>query len=240
MQSGIALGWLVGADSEHRWRWMRGVRHRAPLFLVLFFAVGPAFSALNSVPTLSVMSLADLHRWGASAWAAVAIGGAFVAAALAWHVRHAVRTLPRGACAGYLVTRAAIFAFLGGATSAAARAFAAGSELRSAHLHHLFIAWAIAACGAFNADVSAALLALAAGVFVQGVGAYGFDPIVAPGGCKNMSLPSEMARSIALSANCRWDSRLVGDVVRVRVCPADAPALAESLFMRCVQRPGAG
>jgi glycerol-3-phosphate dehydrogenase len=77
------------------------------------------------------------------------------------------------------------------------------------------------------------VLAIAAGIFVQGVGAYGFDPLMQEAGCKNLTLPSFAAAGIATQAGCRWDDALVGPTVRLRVCPADLPALQQSMFMRC-------
>ncbi len=185
------------------------------------------------------MSLSNLGAWGGSAWAAIGVGGAFVAVVLAWHAAHAWRTLSRPACAAYLASRLAPFVFYGIAVGSAARSYADGHELRSAHLHHLYLAWAFAAWGRFNHYASGVTLAVAAGIFVQGVAAYGFDPLVVEAGCKNMKLPEGMARGIALAAGCKWDSSLVGSFVRVRVCPGDAAALAQSNFMRCAKRSSA-
>ncbi len=237
LAGGVVLGWLVRVDEAARWRFLAS-RRNGPALLLLFFGVSPVYSALNQVPGLQI-SLADLSVWKAPAWTAVSCGAAVVASLLAWHVRHAWRTLPRQDCLAYLACRALIFAFLGAAVGGAERAFEQGRELRSPHLHHLYLAWALAACGAFNHRASAALLALAAGVYAQGVGAYGFDPLLADGGCKNFTMPAVLARSVALSASCRWDDTLIANgLVRLRVCPADAAALAQSQYMRCGARRG--
>ena len=239
LESGVVLGWLLGVDEAARFRWLRS-RRAAPWMLPLFFGVGPAYSAMNSVHGLQV-SLADLGAWGATAWVALGVGALAAAALLGWHVRHAWRTLPRAAAAAYFASRAAPFVFYGIAVGAATAAFDGGHEMRSAHLHHLYIAWALAACARFNHPVSGALLALAAGVFVQGVGAYGFAPLVEAAGCRTVALPESAAMGIALSAGCTWNSALLPTgFARLRVCPADAPALAESLFMKCKRRPTAG
>jgi hypothetical protein len=188
------------------------------------------------------ISLADVSKWGAPAWAAVGSGAALVALQLTWHARHAFRTLPRPSFWCYLALRCAIFGFFGLVVGATTSAYASGHELRTAHLHHLYIAWALASCAQFNHPISGALLALAAGIFVQGAGAYGFDPLVVPAGCKNVTLPSSMARGIAVASGCRWSDELAGGVVRMRVCPADQASLAVAEFMRCSARrmPGFG
>ena len=198
----------------------------------MFFAAGPVYGAFNAVPSLQV-SLADMGAWRAPAWAALAVGAAVVAAALAWHAALAWQTLPRRAFAAYVASRVAPFAFYGIAVGAARAAFDAGDELRQPHLHHYALALAAAFFGRFNRRASAAVLAIAAGVFVQGVGAYGFDPLMLQAGCKNLTLPSPTAEGIARAAGCSWDRSLVGSTVRLRVCPTDMPALQESLYMRC-------
>ena len=229
LECGVVLGWLLRVDEAHRFRYLR--RHAAWL-LALFFAAAPCYSALNAVPALQV-SLADLGAWRAPAWVALGMGAALVAALLCWHAVHAWRTLPRHAFAAYLASRAAPFVYYGIAVGAARAAFNAGAELREPHLHHAALALGIAAFGRFNRPASAAVLAIAAGIFVQGIGAYGFDPLMQEAGCKNLALPSYTASGIAASAGCRWDSALVGPTVRLRVCPADLPALQQSLYMRC-------
>ena len=225
----MVLGWLLRVDEAHRFRYL--TRH-ALWLLVLFFLVAPAYSAFNSVPALQV-SLADLSAWRAPAWAALGVGAAAAAALLCWHAVHAWRALPRRAFAAYLASRAAPFIYYGIAVGAARAALNAGAELREPHLHHAALALGIAAFGRFNHPASAAVLAIAAGIFVQGVGAYGFDPLMQEAGCKNLTLPSFAAAGIATQAGCRWDDALVGPTVRLRVCPADLPALQQSMFMRC-------
>lgn len=229
LECGIVLGWLLRVDEAHRFRYLS---RRCAWLLPLFFAVGPAWSAMNAIPALQV-SLMDLGAWRAQTWAALGIGAVVVAALLCWEAVHAWRSLPPRACAAYAASRVAPFAFFGIAVGAAQRAFDDGHELREPHLHHYAIAMSLAAFGRFNRAPSAILLALAAGVFVQGIGAYGFAPLLEPAGCKNLTLPSGVGAGIAYSAGCRWNPSLVGDFVRLRVCPADAAALQQSLFMHC-------
>jgi hypothetical protein len=42
----VALAWLLRIEEEARWRWLTQ-RTRLPWLLLLFFGVGPAYSALN-------------------------------------------------------------------------------------------------------------------------------------------------------------------------------------------------
>ena len=45
------------------------------------------------------------------------------------------------------------------------------------HLHHYFTAWLLAMFAEFNHPISVILLGTLSSVFVQGIGAYGFDPL---------------------------------------------------------------
>jgi hypothetical protein len=81
----------------------------------------------------------------------------------------------------YLLPRLAVLAYFGAWLAAlpASGAF-------HLHLHHYALGWAAASLAAFNHPVSGLLLALGTAVFVQGVGAYGMDPLFKPartGGC---------------------------------------------------------
>ena len=228
-ECGVVLGWLLRVDESHRFRYLA---RNAAWLLVLFFGAGPVYSTFNAIPALQI-SLADMSRWGAGAWAALGVGAALVAALLLWHAAHAWRTLSRRAFAAYLASRLAPFAFYGIAVGAARAAFDAGKETREPHLHHAALALAVAAFGRFNRPVSAAVLAIAAGIFVQGIGAYGFDPMVVQAGCRTVTMPSFTAEGIARASGCTWDYSFVGSMTRLRVCPADMASLAQSLSMRC-------
>merc|ERR1711924_17213 len=46
------------------------------------------------------------------------------------------------------------------------------------HIHHYLIAWMCAIFAEFNHPISLLLLAVASGIFVQGIAAYDFDPLV--------------------------------------------------------------
>jgi hypothetical protein len=70
-------------------------------------------------------------------------------------------------------------------------------------------------------------------VFVQGVGAYGYAPLVVVSDCKTVALPAPMAKSLALGSGCSWDDTLAIAMVRLIVCPADTASQAQSQRMRC-------
>jgi hypothetical protein len=79
--------------------------------------------------------------------------------------------------------------------------------------HHLYIGWALALWADFNAPLSAATLAVGAGIFVQGIGAYSFAPVFAGEGC--FETPA------AEALRCRF---WAPGAFTVRVCPAQGAA----------------
>jgi len=114
----------------------------------------------------------------------------------------------------------------------------AASQLREAHLHHLYIGLVIASFAQFDSFVSAALLAIGTGLFVHGIGAYGWAPLVKVSDCKRVSLPASIAASLSLQSGCRWSDEISApsSYVRLNVCPADVVAMAQSQFMKCPSR----
>ncbi len=52
------------------------------------------------------------------------------------------------------------------------------------HLHHYFTTWLVAMFAEFNHPISAIMLGTLSSVFVQGIGAYGFDPLFNDATCR--------------------------------------------------------
>jgi putative Mn2+ efflux pump MntP len=168
-----------------------------------------------------------------------AVVAAAVCCAVAWHVRHARAVLPRAAYRAYLATRLAILAAYCAAMAAVSVAYDAGRELRHGHLHHLYVGVVVASFARFNHPFSGALLALGAGVFVQGVGAYGFAPLLTEAGCQVIRMSVPMAKRLAEAAHCQWSEALVGGVTHLNfnMCPTDGVSLRAALHGQCGAQP---
>jgi hypothetical protein len=238
MEVGVVLGWLVGLDTRARAAWFCGCPRRAAALLALFFATPPALSALNGVSSLQLSLGTGVGAgagWAPPALAAFsALAGAVFAAVFA-HVRHARATLPRPAFHAYTASRFAICAAYCLAIGTTAAAFAARTELRNVHLHHHFVALVIGSFASFDRAPSAALLAVCAGVLVQGVGAYGFEPLLTDAGCASVRMTTTLAHSLADAGGCRWDAGIAAraQTLSFMLCPSDAVALDAALYGHC-------
>jgi hypothetical protein len=237
MEVGVVLGWLVRIDSRARAAWFTACRRRAAALVLLFFATPPALSALNGVSSLqlSVGTRMDGGAWDAPALAAFsALGGAVFAAVFA-HVRFAKTTLPRPAFRAFTASRFAICAAYCAAIGTTAAAFTARTELRNVHLHHHYVALVIASFAVFDRAPSAALLAVCCGVLCQGVGAYGFEPLLADAGCASVRMSTTLAQSLAQAGGCAWDEGIGARAATLsfNLCPTDAVALDAALYGHC-------
>ena len=151
-------------------------------------------------------------------WAAASVAAADAAAASAPAVAQAI---------------AAVYAALyaGGAS-----AQAEGRDLRGLHLHHWLIAWFVATWGAHSHACSAALLVGGAGVFAQGLGAYGASAAFLRPACRAVLVPAAAVAAWAPSVGCSWDASAAKGVYadlqarrrRERANPARARAAAHS------------
>ena len=244
----VVLGWLVRVDTPQRAAWLSQPRCCAAL-LALALAVSPALSALSAVPGLQVSLSAgsvssaggapSAGEWGVAAQAAAATAGAAATAAVVWHMRHARATLPRGDYVAFAASRFALLALYSLSLGIAQAALSAGAELREVHLHHLYLGLLAATFGRFNHGASGALLAIGAGIFAHGVGAYGFAPLLGTAGCVDAAASEDMAAMLAARAGCRWNAGLIaGGTLRMRVCPGDTRALAASIYAQCAAPAG--
>lgn len=109
-------------------------------------------------------------------------------------------------------------ALLGYAAGSAAVLSQSGHEL---HVHHLYLGIAIAIWADLSHPISAATLAIGAGIFLQGLAAYSFQPIALPRGC--FDTPS------ATALECAFDA--AGADFALRVCPA----AGGSIFHTCTE-----
>jgi len=228
VQAGVVLGWL--ACIEKRWDWLASWR-RGPLLVASMLGTGPVYSVISDQKGMA-FSL-SVSRFSVQAWSVLGVVAIAALGIAAWQVRLACTQLSRPDFFAYASSRSVVIAALALVSAAVAAQFAEGRAIRELHVHHFMIAWVFASLCSFNTRLSGIAFAVSCGIFVQGLGAYGFAPLTEPAGCFSLELPSLTAESIARSAGCAWDARLVGNIVRLRVCPADQAALAQSQTMHC-------
>ena len=159
---GTVLAYLTGLHTAARFRWL----WRRPQYAAVFLGTCPVFAAIGLIPGLQV-SLATIAQWGPLAWIVMLCCAFAILGVVAWHARHALRALPRRERLAYLASRLAVcFAFFGMwflyKVSRPGR-----KGLEEMHLHHWAIGFLIAIWGAFNHPLSATLLAVGTGIFVQ-------------------------------------------------------------------------
>lgn len=172
---GMILAIFVGVDHEERFVWLFRFRKRNPrgiLFLVIFFAASPVYGMLSEVESLKHFSLTTESSFGAinQIIFAVLIGGAI--ALSIWHVYFAWATNNKKGFIAYIVSRIVIIGVF-------VAYFLAASDMSTYvfHLHHYAVGFMFAVIAEFNHPLSLVALAAGAGVMVQGMAAYGADPI---------------------------------------------------------------
>jgi len=86
---------------------------------------------------------------------------------VAWHVAYARRVRSPKGVGTYIGSRAAVLVFYG--------AYSAALLLADDpyEYHHYFLAWAVSLAARFRHPLSAVLLGISTGIFVQGISAYG-------------------------------------------------------------------
>ena len=87
------------------------------------------------------------------------------------------------------------------------------------HIHHFYLGWSIALFAEFNHPLSAVTLAIAMGVFAQGVGVYGFASMFEDGSCFTTMADSSM--------QCSFTSTMQ---VNLKICPQNTGTLQHSCF----------
>ena len=112
-------------------------------------------------------------------------------------------------------------------------------------VHHYLLGWFFASCGQFNHPASAALLAVGAGLFVQGAGAYGLDAFFSlKGGCFDTTVVAPALTQIAFSLGCSFDETLISGweevgkrsgagMAHLQVCPQNADTQRALVAARC-------
>ena len=166
---GTVLTWLTGLTRSTRFAYFRA----RPLYALVFVATGPVFAALGEVPGLQV-SLATVGAWGGLAWCVMLAALAAICVVVWWHARHAARVLPYRARLAYLASRSALMLLIFVLWLIMRASPVGRRHFEATHIHHWLIGFLLASWGSFNHPISATLLAVGAGIFVQGIGAYGY------------------------------------------------------------------
>jgi len=147
------------------WPFPRGV-----FFLLLFAASGVGWGLLDLVPGLGQFSLTGFSPANTVLLIATAVGAIFL---VAWHVYTAFKHNSRSGFAAYIGSRLILAVFYAGYLVAKL----ANQDL-SFHFHHYMVAFLAASLAEFNHPFSLMLLAIATGIFVQGIAAYDADAII--------------------------------------------------------------
>lgn len=93
------------------------------------------------------------------------------------------------------------------------------SVYNTQHIHHFYIGWSIALFAEFNHPLSAVTLAIAMGVFAQGVGVYGFASMFEDGSCFTAAADTSMSCSFTSDTQ-----------VNLKICPQNAGNLQHSCY----------
>jgi len=169
---GFMLSVLTGIHLKDRFDYLFCVlspRPRGFVFLILFFGASPGFGSLDLLPFLTHFTL----KPGQGGINEILLYGVCGGAAMLvlWHFWLAWRDNPWQGFLSYTVSRLVIWAFY-------AAYFVAASDMTAVtfHLHHYIAGFLVALLAEFNHPLSLILLALGAGVFVQGIAAYDAAP----------------------------------------------------------------
>ena len=181
----LALGWFIGIAERPRFSYIFN-RNRW-YAAATFFLTPPIYSAISNIDALK-FDLAHIQTLGFPAAVVLSLGMTAIAAVIGWHIVIAWRRAPKASFLVYLFTRVVMLAWF----LSAAVILARSSPPVHIHLHHLYIGWALALWCDVNAPVSVVALAIGAGIFVQGIGAYSFAPVFTPHGCFETAASQEV------------------------------------------------
>ncbi|KAL3153065.1 hypothetical protein ABBQ38_012086 [Trebouxia sp. C0009 RCD-2024] len=212
LQFGFLLGWFVGAFDQKRFAWL--FHWRQIYWILIFIGTPPVYSAISRIPALQ-HSLADVSRWGAGMYILIIVVAMVALTVIIWHL-YAAWTVhsKRGFCT-YLGSRSIVLLFylvFGLVT-------AHYSMYNTQHIHHFYIGWTIALFAEFNHPLSAVTLAIAMGVFAQGVGVYGFASMFEDGSCFTASAGQSMSCSFTSDTQ-----------VNLKICPQNAGAFDHNCY----------
>ncbi len=183
----VALAWLVRVNDAARCGSLYEGKIKTSVIALVFLATGPVFSGLGNIPGWSAISVSS----ASSAALPVSLIVVLVIVGLVGTAAVLVTfkaMYDEDLATTYIVTQLAVMGLfvVSYAVANAAYTNSAGNpkaQFYIPHMHHLYIGFLVASFGQAKGWASDLLLAIGLGIFVQGVGAYGFEPIVAPKKC---------------------------------------------------------
>ena len=162
---GLALALMVGVLEDDRLSYLLC---RQWYFLLLMFGSAPVFSFLSNCPYMDASISPPL---GVKSLVLIGIVTVLGLGVLGWHFVFAFATLNnKEDVMVYVVSRLGVLAFYSWTVF---MAVVPNSEYQY-HLHHYFIAYSLALFCRFDHVFSVMMLAVATGIFVQGLAAYDF------------------------------------------------------------------
>lgn len=145
----------------HRKRWW---------FFLLFFISGPIFALIGNNKKMgsSLDSSSSLTSFQITVYV---ILGIVIFSLLSFIIYHKYKRYPKNYFLTYIVSRfSIIFFFL-------IYFIIISVKKDNFHFHHYFLAWVLSLFADGQDIVSIGLLAISSGIFVQGIGSYGADPL---------------------------------------------------------------
>jgi hypothetical protein len=218
---GAVLAWLTGLTRSERFAYFR----KRPVYALVFVGTGPVFAAIGEVPGLQI-SLANVGDWGGLAWSVMLLALSAVGVVVFWHARHATRVLTHRPRLAYLASRSALVLLILVLWLVMTASPDGRKHYEATHLHHWLIGFMLAAWGAFNHPLSATLLVVGAGIFVQGIGAFGFAWLfyTTPAGqwANAVAAGCVQFRGNASYISCAWTTAGDASSWGVLMCPLGA------------------
>lgn len=183
----VALAWLSRVVETERLASVFASATRAGVLACVFLATGPVFAGFGSIPSWSVLSVSsstDVTLPASLITTLVLVG--LVAFVLLAHTVRGVRDA--GFLGTYVATQTAVLLLfvLSYVVANAAYGSHDGDRKRQfmiPHFHHFYIGFLVASFAQSPGWASDVLLAVGLGLFAQGIGSYGFAPMVAPKTC---------------------------------------------------------
>lgn len=154
---------------------------RAFVFLTVFFATMPIYGYLSDIPWLTTFSLRSDSTFDVLHSALLLALQGLIVFLLVWHVWFAYH-FSKGFAEGFWAYILSRVFWLG--LYAAYFVLASDMSGQVFHLHHYVVGFLLAILAEFNEPLSLILLAIGSGIMVQGIAAYGADPLTHPKGFK--------------------------------------------------------
>ena len=128
------------------------------------------FCVISSIPGLD-HAITEDTEYSVAFSIVVLLCALLVLFSIVWHIIFAFSSLSQRDWAAYMLARVLTLSFLAFAYFLIRDEPTVNGPAKL-HLHHYFIAWLVSLTASFNHPISVGVLAIAAGIFVQGVSIY--------------------------------------------------------------------